>query len=305
MVFRLIPPAVIFSLSLSIALPCAAQSARVVGHAGVEVSRAEFQAILNTSPSTYRAAAANDLGDRYEFITNVLYTRKLAASVDTLAPEDSGYWTLHFAILAAKAEFALRRLMDDVELADPAELAAEYYLTKKEQYAAVPEQRASSHILLASPPGLDRTEVRALGQSIRQQLLDGADWSSLVAEHSDDPGSAQRDGSLDRWISLGDPNITPPYSAALFEIEDIGGYVVGESQFGVHIIRLDGIEPKYYREFADVSAQIVQDIRAEQRKLALDEIRSRFHIDENAFIDGDAMEELFAPYKTAAISESD
>ena len=302
MVFRLIPLA--FVVSLLTSLPCAAQNAPVVGHAGVEVSRAEFQAILDTSPSTYRAAAANDLGDRYEFINNVLYARKLAASVDTLAPEDPGYWTLHFALLAAKAEFALTRLMEDVELADPADLAAEYYLTKKEQYAAVPEQRASSHILLASPPGLDRAEVRELGQSIRAQLLDGADWSSLVAEYSDDPGSAQRDGSLDRWVSLGDPNITPPYTAALFEIEDIGGYIVGESQFGVHIIRLDDIKPKYYREFREVSTQIVQDIRAEQRKLALDEIKSQFHIDESAFIDGDAMEALFTPYKTESISKT-
>ena len=293
---RLVPFAFVFSLLTS--LPGAAQDAPVVGHAGVQVSRAEFQAILETSPSTYRAAAANDLGDRYEFINNVLYTRKLAASVNALGPEEPDYWNLHFAVLAAKAEFAMRRLMDKVELEDPADLAAEYYRTKKEQYAAVPEQRASSHILLSSPPGLDRTEVRALGQSILKQLEDGADWAELVGEYSADPGSAQREGSLERWITLGDPGITPPYSAALFEIEEIGGYIVAESQFGVHIIRLDGIEPKYYREFRDVSTQIVQDIRAEQRKLALSAIRARFHIDENAFIDGDAMEELFAPYKT-------
>ena len=84
------------------------------------------------------------------------------------------------------------------------ELAHEYYQTRKEHYASVPEERASSHILFATNPGDDRTEVRKRAQEVLAQLRDGADFVSLVQQHSDDPSSAARGGALKEYSSLGD-----------------------------------------------------------------------------------------------------
>ena len=238
------------------------------------------------------------MGDRFEFINGLLVMRKLAAQVEGLEPTDPGYWDLYFELIATRADFAFQRLKDEVELADPMPLAREYYKTKKDQYARIPEERASSHILLASRPGLDRSEVRAKAADLLAQLRDGADWEQMVAEHSDDRGSKARGGSLDRWVVFGDKNITPPYTEALFEIQEVGGYSeVTDTQFGVHIIRLDGIKPSGYREFEEVAEAIVADVRAEQRSLANKAIRARFNVSDDAYIDGDAMEEMFAPYK--------
>jgi len=129
-------------------------------------------------------------------------------------------------------------------------------------------------------------------------LRAGASFSEYVAKYSEDPGSKRRAGSLGREIAFGEKGITPPYSEALFGIENVGEYSeVTDSPFGLHIIRLDGIEPAGYLQFDEVKDTIIEAIRSEQRQLAIREVRSRYLITDDAFIDGEAMDELFAPYK--------
>jgi parvulin-like peptidyl-prolyl isomerase len=119
----------------------------------------------------------------------------------------------------------------------------------------------------------------------------------MVAEHSDDPGSKARNGSLNRWVSYGEVGISPPYTEALFEIEDIGAYSrVTDTQFGVHIIRLDDVQESYYRPYEDVREAILADVEREFRQRAARVNRARFNITDDIFIDGEAMDELFAPY---------
>jgi parvulin-like peptidyl-prolyl isomerase len=99
-------------------------------------------------------------------------------------------------------------------------------------------------------------------------------------------------------VTFGDSTITPPYSEALFEIDEIGGYSeITDSQFGIHIIRLDAIEEGGYYSYEEVRPAIIKDIQAELRSLVSREIRARYHLTDDAFIDGDAMEKLFEPYK--------
>ena len=84
----------------------------------------------------------------------------------------------------------------------------------------------------------------------------------------------------------------------MFKIEEMGAYSeIVDSQFGIHIIRLDDIKPKRYRPYSEVSPRIAADIVNEVRRLANQEIRARFSLSDEAFIDGDEMESIFAPYK--------
>jgi len=270
----------------------------VVSDDGVSMTREEFEAVLASSSEKIKSRAANDLGDRFELITQLMASRKLAAAADQLDENDPGYWELQFKLLGVKEQFMFKRLVAEYEAPDFDALARERYKTEKEKYARYPEVRASSHILFRSPPGRDRTELRKKAQQVLEELRAGADFEAYVAEYSEDPGSSKRGGSLDRWIRLGDPKITPPYSGALFEIEEIGGYSeVTDSQFGLHIIRLDGIQESGLADYETVKPKIVNDLRAEYRTLAAKEVRARFNLTDDAFIDGDAMEELMAPYK--------
>ncbi len=287
----------VLSLTLSSVL-LADDASFVISDGDVGITHAEFAAIMAGAPKPRLQAAATDLGERYELINALMRQRKLAATADELTPDDDGYWDLYFKLNSEKENFMFRREMSQLEVPDFEPLALEYYETLKDKYASKPEKRTSSHILLASPPGLDRTEVRAKAQGILDELRAGADWNAMVAEHSEDPGSAARDGALSRAIVFGDANITPPYSEALFKIPEVGAFSeITDTQFGIHIIRLDGIEEGGYYPYEEVKAAIYKDIEGEWRNLAAKEIRSRYHLTDDAYIDGPAMDAFFAPYK--------
>ena len=296
---RIFAHAATFIMALLFSLTSAGDDKVVASDGGVSITQSEFEAALALTPESFRASAANDEGDRLELINNMLQIRKMAKRTDLFTPDDPEYWKLKFEILAIKRSYAYEQEKLQVELPDPGALAREYYATQKDKYATKPETRASSHILLASPPGLPREGVREKAQKILDDLRAGADFEDMVSEYSQDPGSKARGGSLDTWIRFGDPKYTPPYSEALFTIAEVGGYSeITDSQFGVHIIRLDGIREGGYYSFDEVKQKIYVDIAAEFRDLAAKNIAAKYNITDDAFIDGAAMEELFAPYKT-------
>jgi parvulin-like peptidyl-prolyl isomerase len=283
------------ALAFSFVVPAAAEI--VVADGEVTMSRAEFEKLLAETPDKIRVPAATDMGDRFALINEVMVFRKLVAKADAMQPGDPGYDELQARLDGVKRQFIFDREVGEYLVPDLDALARERYATQKDKYAKIPETRASSHILFSSPPGLDRTELRKEAAVILEELRNGADFEEYVEKYSEDPGSSQRGGSLDRWIRFGDPGITPPYSEALFEIDEIGGYSeVTDSQFGLHIIRLDGIRESSYKSFEEVRNDIMRDLVAEQRKLAAKAVNERYFLSDEAFIDGDAMDELFEPY---------
>ena len=90
--------------------------------------------------------------------------------------------------------------------------------------------------------------------------LDGADFAELATEHSDDPGSAQRGGSLG-WFSRG--RMVAPFEQAAFGTEP--GKVVPEvveTQFGFHVIK---VEDKRKRPFEELRGEIEEQLARPER----------------------------------------
>lgn len=99
----------------------------------------------------------------------------------------------------------------------------------EEEVAKLPkEELTASHILV-------ETEEEAL--DLIEQINRGEDFAALAEEHSKDPGSAQRGGSLGSFTR---GRMVKPFEDAVFALDE--GEVTSEpvqSQFGWHIIRLD------------------------------------------------------------------
>lgn len=271
----------------------------VVKDGEVSISEIELREVMKTWTPSMLSSAANDSGDRLELLNQLLTGKKIAREADKLTPTNDGYWELKLALESVKQQFMFRRHMASLEVPDIATLARERYDTRKDKYAKVPETRSSSHILLHCPTGTcDRKPLREKAAELVAQLRDGADFETMAEQYSGDPGSKSKGGRYDRWMRFGDPEVTPPYSEALFKIKEIGDYSdPTDSQFGVHIIRLDGIRKESYRAFDEVREKIATDIYNEYRKLSAKEYQSSFMISDDAFIDGKAIERLLAPYR--------
>lgn len=117
-----------------------------------------------------------------------------------------------------------------------------YYRLFRIKSISVGEPVASaSHILIRVNPA-DKADIdRGVAQArlIYDELRKGASFASLAAKYSADPGSA-RNGGFVGWFTK--ERMVPQFSQAVFSGRP--GQIVGPvlTQFGLHIIRIDGFD---------------------------------------------------------------
>jgi peptidyl-prolyl cis-trans isomerase D len=158
------------------------------------------------------------------------------------------YVELSLAALASKVS------VDDTQL-------KAYYDDQKaktpERYVQ-PEQRRVSHILLQVADPKDDAAVKAKAEEILKRAQSGEDFAKLAKEFSQDPGSAQKGGDLgwaDRKAYVG------PFADAAFGMKE--GEIKGpvKTQFGYHILKLDGIQPTAVKTFEQAKDELTAEYR--------------------------------------------
>ena len=151
-------------------------------------------------------------------------------------------------------ELSLSQLAAKVTV-DEAQLKAYY----EEQKAKTPErfvqaeQRRVRHILLSVNDPKEDAAVKAKAEGILKRAQSGEDFAKLAKEFSQDPGSAVQGGDLgfaERKIFVG------PFADAAFgmKVDEIRGPV--KTQFGYHILRLDGIQATSVKTFEQAKADL-------------------------------------------------
>jgi peptidyl-prolyl cis-trans isomerase SurA len=122
------------------------------------------------------------------------------------------------------------------------------------------EQHFARHILLMPNQIRDEQQTIELLENIRTQIIDGADFSKLAKQHSKDPGSALKGGSLG-WS-------TPGLFVPEFE-QTMGSIALNEvsapfkSQFGWHILQ---VTERRMQDFSDDILRNRADNLLRQRK---------------------------------------
>jgi len=161
--------------------------------------------------------------------------------------------------------------LDEAQLAkgiqtDDAQLQAMY----QQQLASFKqaETREARHILITvdgKGPKADAA-AKAKAEEILKKIRAGADFAKLAEKYSEDPGSAKNGGELG-WIDRG--SMVKPFEDALFSIPKVGD-VVGpiRTQYGYHIIKLQGIRAPTTKPFDQVRGQLLAEY---QKKKANDE----------------------------------
>ncbi len=136
------------------------------------------------------------------------------------------------------------------------------------------EERNARHILLELAEDASAEEVKTVTEKIkgiRQQIIDGADFSNMAKMHSADPGSANEGGSLGFF---GKGVMDPAFEQSVFALNvgDVSQPV--RSQFGYHLIKLEevkGGDTKPFNEVKDAIATEIRKERAEQQLFDLAE----------------------------------
>lgn len=169
-------------------------------------------------------------------------------------------------------EVSREALADRVEVSE--EDLRQRYETHRGSYV-VPEQRRARHILLQLAEDADAQAVEAATAKARElvaRLRAGEAFEDLARTVSEDPGSAAAGGDLGLF---GRGTMVQPFEDAVFALK------VGEisepvrSPFGVHVIRVDGVQAGGSRPFAEVRSELLREVQLERSEPAFFEHSER------------------------------
>lgn len=285
-------------------LPVAAQEKPetkvVVSDGGTTVTQDELRYIIEHWGPELHQAAAHDPGDRIELLNQVLAIKKIAEQADDLTAEADGdlYWDLQMNIRQLKQRFMVKHYIENLEVPDMTDLAEERYETQKAKYAHVKEQRTSSHILvLCDPRKCDGEKEEKRINEVLAKLEAGEKFEDLAKQYSEDPGSKDKGGKFNLWMDEDSTKVDNIYLKTVFKLEEAGDVSgVVRSQFGFHIIRLDGIKPAFDRPYEEVKSKIIADLETEYKQLSVKAYDDKFRFSDDYFIDNAAVDQLLAPY---------
>ena len=130
------------------------------------------------------------------------------------------------------------------------------------------EQHRAWHILVK-----DEDKAREL----LEEIENGADFAELAKEHSVDTVSGEAGGDLG-WFSL--DQMVEPFANAVGELEpgELGDEPV-ESQFGWHIIKLEGVRQSPPPSFDQMRPELEDRIRRQAITTKIDELRTDANVE--------------------------
>ncbi len=236
----------------------AAPQVLVRGPSGTSVTLSDLQSELQRAPEATRQAVLSRPESVQQLMSNLLVRRVLAAEAerDGLGADP---------VIAAALTIARDRVLSDARLVRidvqnaPSEAAMEayarnYYQVNTDKFQR-PAQTRARHILLANTGADALTKAKDL----LAQLRAGASFEELAKTNSIDPGSAVNGGDLGLFAA---GRMVRPFDDAVNALAKPGDLSEPvESQFGLHIIKLEERREKGRQSFDEVRAQLMGEAR--------------------------------------------
>lgn len=140
----------------------------------------------------------------------------------------------------------------------------QYYKLNPDKFSS-PELRQARHILIRSD-AKDSAELKAAKRKKLEAILAlakaGKDFGQLAREHSED-ASGKNGGDLG-FFSKG--QMVPPFAEAAFALKEGEISPVVETQFGLHLIKLEKIKPAAVTTLAAARERIITELKTQRGK---------------------------------------
>lgn len=235
---------------------------------GVPVTRSEFEYSYNKNSNVQGAVEEKSVEEYAEMFAN--YKLKVieaeALHMDTAKAYREEFLTYR--------DMQLTPYMVDETFIDS--VARDIY-DRYEKQLDGKELIRPAHILILLSQRADEAEqqaAKAKVDSIYEALLAGADFATMAAEHSKDPGSAERGGSLP-WIGPG--ATLKEFEDAAYELQPGQMSKPVLSKVGYHIIKM--LERKQLEPFEELRPQIIRSLKQQNIEEASAEHRIQQIVD--------------------------
>lgn len=228
----------------------------LVGGRGAAVTSDDIQLEVLRVPADKRKETFSS-ADTVKSLSENLYVRRVLANEAAKAGMDK------VPEVKAALQQARDRVLSDYKLSQidqanqPSMQALEAFA--QSTYKAdpkrfeVPEQVRVRHILFR---GADAT-VREQAQRALAELKSGADFAAIAKERSNDPGSAAKGGDLG---FVGRGRMVQAFEDAAFALKEPGELSpIVETQFGLHILKLEERKPAGTKPFDEVKESLMKE----------------------------------------------
>jgi len=180
------------------------------------------------------------------------------AAIETYYQQNLPAYTTAESVQLQYAELRLDQVAANVVVGDTD--LQDLYAQNRDRYVN-PEQRRARHILVASSGSTTDAQALAKAESLLAEARAGKSFEDLARQSSDDSGSAAAGGDLgwsDRSAFVG------PFADAVFAMNDdeLRGPV--KTEFGYHVIRLEGIRPGSVKSFEEARADLEAEFRRDR-----------------------------------------
>ena len=279
--------------ALPLPSPLAAQTSAsdpiLVENSVAAIRRSDYEAEVNRLPADIRPGFANSERRVNDLLRRMLLERTLAAQARAEKLDQ-------LPLVATRLALEIDRLYAQIKVAQIEEAAGaefdakrsaweprakETYTIDRKKYES-PEMLQASHILFTTR-SRSSDEARKLAADARARVVGGADFNAVAKEVSED-GSKVSGGRLD-WFARAE--VDRAFADAAFGLRSVGDVSEPvQSQFGWHVIRLDGRKPPAPRAYDDVRESIMAELRQkyvnDQRDAAVGKLRADPTIRANA-----------------------
>lgn len=205
-------------------------------------------------------------GQRREVSWHEIGPAAVAGQLNIADKDIQAYYDAHKADYvepeAVRVEYAVLSLDELAKSIKPTEKEVQDYYASSASSFGKPEERSASHILIGAPQGdsAARKQAKAKAESLLAALQKAPKtFAETAKRESQDTGSAAAGGSLG---SFGRGTMVKPFEDAVFSMKP-GEMRLVETEFGFHIIRLDGVKTDT-PTLASVRGQIEDAIRRQR-----------------------------------------
>ena len=223
-----------------------------------KITMSEFSKELDKIPMNMKMMVASESGKK-TFLDRLIVKRLLLKEAEKANIEQDK--DFQSKLTEIKEQLIIESLLKK-KLTSSASLTDEnlqkFYDANKEKFRKEREI-STRHIILKS---------EGEAKQVKEKLAAGEDFSELAKRYSIDPNAKVTGGEVG-YHPKG--TLLPEYEAAAFKLTKVGQVSpITKTQFGYHIIRLEGIKPPQYVPFAEVKEFIKQQLVQEKQKEVLD-----------------------------------
>ena len=178
------------------------------------------------------------------------------------------------------------QLEAEVEVDETAVVAA-----YEDEVAAIGPRRRAAHILLEVNDERSAEEATRILDDTRNEVLAGADFAEKARQLSEDAGSAALGGDLGA-TSRG--VFAPAFETALWALQPGEMSAPVETEFGIHLIRLDAIEEPEVPPLEERRSEIVANLTEVEAQRRFEQVQSE--MDEIAFEQSESLDAVASEY---------